>query len=152
MRGRRGVPWGITRYSAPHCGGTVSDFDLYEFPAGYDGRKTYVSVQGHSKSVPIIYTYKGTDGRNHILPDYPGGTDAFFASANNFPYYMSPKLEYKSPIDGAIISSRRAHEDHMRKHNVIEVGNEKWPTRTEAAPMPRSGYDVKRALDAARSA
>jgi hypothetical protein len=67
------------------------------------------------------------------------------------PYYMGPKLEYKSPIDGAVISSRRAHENHMREHNVIEVGNEKFPTRSDAAPMPRAGYDIKRALETARS-
>jgi hypothetical protein len=106
-------------------------------------------VQGHSKSIPALYTYKGTDGRNHVLPEH-GGTDEFFANASG-PTDYGAETAYKSPIDGAVISSRRAHENHMREHNVIEVGNEKFPTRSDAAPMPRAGYDIKRALETARS-
>jgi hypothetical protein len=128
--------------------GTMSGFNLYEFPEGSSGTRRYVSVQGHSKSIPIIYTYKGTDGRNHVLPEY-GGTDEFFAQGST-PFFLPSKLAYRSPIDGSTISSRKQHVDHMSAHNVIEVGNERWPTRTEVAPLPRAGHDIKRALDTAR--
>jgi hypothetical protein len=123
---------------------------LYEFPAGYEGRKTYVSVQGHSKSIPALYTYKGTDGRNHVLPEY-GGTDEYFAKGSG-PMIMPGIQSFRSPIDGTVIHSRAGVREHERKHNVIQVGDDKFPTRTEAAPMPRAGYDIKRALDTARSA
>lgn len=127
----------------------MSGFDLYEFPAGYYGRKTYVSVQGHSKSIPTLYTYKGTDGRNHVLPEY-GGTDEYFANGAG-PMIMPGITAFRSPIDGTVIHSRTGLRDHELRHNVIQVGNEKFPPRTEAAPMPRAGHDIKRALETARS-
>jgi hypothetical protein len=127
----------------------VSGFDLYEFPAGYAGRKTYVSVRGHSKSIPALYTYRGTDGRNHVLPEY-GGTDEYFAQGEG-PMIMASMRSFVSPIDGKLINSRVALSDHERQHNVIQVGNEKFPKRTEAAPMPRAGHDIKQALETARS-
>lgn len=114
------------------------------------GRKTFVSVHGHSKSIPALYTYKGTDGRNHVLPEY-GGSDEYFAKGAG-PMIMQSMQSFRSPIDGSVINTRAALSNHERQHNVIQVGNEKFPTRTEAAPMPRAGYDIKRALDTARSA
>lgn len=133
-------------------GVTVPGFDLYEFPAEYYGRKTYVSVQGHSKSIPALYTYKGTDGRNHVLPEY-GGTDKYFTKPNNFPMIMPGIQAFVSPIDGTVIHSRAGVRDHEKRHDVIQVGDDKLPPRTEAAPMPRAGHDIKRALETtARSA
>lgn len=32
---------------------------------------------------------------------------------------------YKSPIDGNWVTSRAQHREHMKHHDVIEVGNEK---------------------------
>lgn len=87
--------------------------------------------------------------RNHVLPEY-GGTDEFFANGA-MPFFLPPKLGYRSPIDGSVVSSRQQHHDHMRAHNVIEVGNERWPKREERAPLPRAGHDIKRAIEAARS-
>jgi hypothetical protein len=130
-------------------GVTVPGFDLYEFPEGYIGRKTYVTVQGHSKSIPALYTYKGTDGRNHVLPEH-GGTDEYFARASG-PMIMRGMTAFVSPIDGTVIHSRTGLSDHEKRHNVIQVGNEKFPPRTDAAPMPRAGHDIKRALETARS-
>lgn len=31
---------------------------------------------------------------------------------------------YKSPLDGSWVTSRSQHRNHMKKHDVIEVGNE----------------------------
>jgi hypothetical protein len=106
-------------------------------------------VQGHSKSIPALYTYKGTDGRNHVLPEY-GGTDEYFAKGRG-PMIMPGIQAFRSPIDGTIIHSRTGLRDHEKRHNVIQVGNDKFPPRTEAAPMPRAGHDIKRALETARS-
>lgn len=47
---------------------------------------------------------------------------------------------YRSPIDGKMVTSRTQHRDHMRKHDVVEVGNEKLsgkPKRQEKDPALR---------------
>lgn len=36
---------------------------------------------------------------------------------------------YRSMCDGSMITSRSQHREHMRRHGVIEVGNEKLPER-----------------------
>jgi hypothetical protein len=35
------------------------------------------------------------------------------------------QYDYLSPIDGSHISSKRKHRDHLKRHGVIELGNEK---------------------------
>lgn len=42
---------------------------------------------------------------------------------------------YKSMADGTMITSRSQHREHLRKHNCIEIGNEKMETRK---PVPIS--------------
>jgi hypothetical protein len=32
---------------------------------------------------------------------------------------------YKSMVTGEMIEGRKAHRDHLKRHNVIEVGNDK---------------------------
>ena len=39
---------------------------------------------------------------------------------------------YKSMITGEMIDSRSKHREHLRKHNCIEVGNEKMETKIPA--------------------
>ena len=39
--------------------------------------------------------------------------------------------DYKSPIDGEHVVSRHQHHEHMRKHGVIEMGNELPKPREE---------------------
>ena len=48
--------------------------------------------------------------------------------------------DYASPIDGEQVVSRHQHHEHMRKHNVIEMGSE--------VPKPReeTPFDWKNAL------
>lgn len=58
---------------------------------------------------------------------------------------------FKSPVDGSVVGSRTTLAEHNRRNDVVQVGTDKWPTRTDAAPMSRPGYDVKRALETARS-
>lgn len=52
------------------------------------------------------------------------------------PQVMRDIGEYVSPIDGTFISSRSQHRDHMRRHGVIEMGNDK-PTFRKAVTIPR---------------
>jgi len=118
------------------------EFDLYEFPKGYVGRKTYVHVEGHKRSIPVIYTYTGTDRRNHLRPDFGGTWD--HAAYGAGPMIMSDITPYRSPIDGAAVTSRSAHRDHMRAHGVIEVGNERIG-RTET-PIPEAKTDIRKAI------
>jgi hypothetical protein len=59
--------------------------------------------------------------------------------------------EFKSPVDNTVVGSRSALREHNKRNDVIQVGNDKFPKREERAPMTRAGYEVKRALDAARS-
>ena len=40
------------------------------------------------------------------------------------PRVMRDIAEYTSPMDGTRITSRSQHRDHMKRHRVIEVGNE----------------------------
>jgi hypothetical protein len=58
--------------------------------------------------------------------------------------------EYKSPLDGRMITSRSQHRDHMREHDVIEVGNEPignmTPPNTDAKPR-EIGEIVKRRIE-----
>lgn len=103
----------------------MADFDLYEFPADHVGRKTYVSVRGHSRSIPKCYTYRGTDGRNYIHPDFGGDWSGYPESAA---YVIGDIGEYVSVVDGSVISSRSQHRDHLRAHELVEVGNERMPT------------------------
>lgn len=122
--------------------------DLYEFPVDYVGRKTYVHVNGHSRSVPKPYTGIGWDGRNHVLPEYGGSADNF--GIGDAPMIMRDIAGYKSPLEAGVhISSRSAHRDHMRKHEVIEVGTQPLGSmkRDERAPMSRAGYEIARALN-----
>lgn len=122
-------------------------FDLYEFPKGWVGRKTYVSVKGHSRSIPKPYVYKGSDGRNYVLPEYGGDWSGY---GNAAPSIMSDISEYTSVVDGSVITSRSSHRDHLKRHELIEVGNERIGPRKEA-PTRRAGYDIKQALDQLRS-
>jgi hypothetical protein len=42
------------------------------------------------------------------------------------PVQVIPDIDgYVSPIDGKFIGSRSEHRDHMKRHGVIELGNDK---------------------------
>ena len=42
--------------------------------------------------------------------------------------------DYRSPIDGEHVVSRHQHHEHMKKHNVVEAGNE-LPKPREEVPF-----------------
>lgn len=122
------------------------ELDLYEFSPDHIGRKRYVSVRGHSKSVPAYKTYRGTDGRNHIHPDFGGTWDGL---GNESAYVMPDKLAYTSPIDGSRVESRSAHSEHCKRHGVVESGDLKigdLSRNRDNRPLDRAGRDVVRAM------
>lgn len=57
------------------------------------------------------------------------------------PMIMRDIGEYRSTLDGTMITSRPQHRDHMRKHDVVEVGNEKVGKMAAAAQAASSGVD-----------
>jgi len=127
----------------------VVDLELYEYPADHVGRKTYVNVQGHSRSVPKYKTYVGTDRRNYLRPEYGGDWSGI---GNNAFTIMPDKLEYVSPIDGTHVTSRSTHREHMQRHGVREAGDIKIGSmREDRAPMPRAAHDILRSIEQLRS-
>lgn len=124
--------------------------NLYEYPEGYTGRKTYVPVVGHSEWVPKYKTYQGTDGKRHLTPQF-GGTSEFMPNAAA--YVMPDKAGYLSPMSGQVIEGRAAHRDHMKAHGVVEAGDMKLGEYSglDRSPMGRAGDDIKRAVQELRS-
>jgi hypothetical protein len=118
--------------------------NLYEFPDDYVGRKTYVSVRGHVRSIPRYKTYLGSDSRNHLLPEYGGDEIVDNGSA----YLLPDKSPYVSPLDGSYVTSRSTHREHMRRHGVIEAGDMPMPTRQTNRDVhsPVSGYDIAHSI------
>lgn len=53
--------------------------------------------------------------------------------------------EYVSPVDGSHITSRSQHRDHLRQHQLVELGNERVKRRD--FEMPRMGHDIKAAIE-----
>lgn len=122
----------------------MSTSDLYEYDKEHVGRKTYVGVLGHTQMVPKHKTYRGADGRNHLRPEYGGNWDAL---PNQSAYFIPDKAGYQSPMDGNYVEGRSAHREHMRTHNVIEVGDQPVGTsRRDYAPMPSVGQDIARTI------
>lgn len=119
--------------------------DLYEFPADHVGRKTYVSVRGHSRSIPKYKTYRGTDGRNYVRPEFGGDWSGL---GNEAAYLMPDKAGYVSPLDGKFVEGRVAHRDHMKRHDVLEAGDIKFgEIANRERPLPGGiKYDIRRAL------
>ncbi|WP_428331960.1 hypothetical protein [Novosphingobium sp.] len=69
-------------------------------------------------------------------------------------FHQGEIYDYKSIIDGEHVNSRHKHHDHMRKHNVFEIGNEidalmdrpETPMPDLRAEMART-YDVVEAME-----
>jgi hypothetical protein len=119
--------------------------DLYDYPPGTVGRRIYVSVRGHSRSIPKFKTYLGTDSRNHVLPEYGGDGAGFGASSA---YYMPDTAGRKSPVDGSYIGSRSQLREHNLRNNVIEAGDTPMPTkqRDRDVHKPVSGRDIAESI------
>lgn len=119
--------------------------DLYDFPADHVGRKRYVGVRGHAKSVPVFKTYRGADGYNHLLPEYGGTLDGM---GNTGPLVLRDKDAYWSPLDGTVVEGRSAHRDHMKRHNVLEAGDYKIGDMSRSRDTTPRGIkdDIRRSI------
>lgn len=122
-----------------------NQLSLYDFPTGHIGRKTFVNVKGHSKSVPKYKTYSGHDGLNYLRPEYGGSWDALPVQST---YYIPDKAAYLSPMSRDVVEGRSAHREHMRVHGVMEAGDIKFGSMSaiEKAPLPSVSSDIRRAI------
>jgi len=48
--------------------------------------------------------------------------------------------DYRSPVDGKMITDKTQHREHLKRHDLIEVGNEKI---TPTAKLDTSQHDIK---------
>lgn len=56
---------------------------------------------------------------------------------SNAPIIMGDIQPYQSMIDGSIIESRSSHREHLKRHGMIEVGNEtKYLTQKRPLQAP----------------
>lgn len=116
--------------------------DLYEYPEGYQGRKRYVTVPGHGV-VAAYYTYH--DGsKNRILPEF-GGDPIDNKATGHTVHFMNDIGAYTSTVDGSRITTRSEHRDHIRQHDLIEVGNERMPSRPQENTSS-IGRDIQRTM------
>lgn len=95
--------------------------------------------------------YKAVFKAGKLFAEYENGQLTYLD-----PEYSAPKRsalpmpmvirdigEYVSPLDGSTITSRSQHRDHMRAHDVVEVGNERIGSMSAAA---ETGVKVDREL------
>lgn len=103
------------------------------------------------------YTARFRDGKmvaeyengelTYLDPSYHGSKRSDTVAA---PMVMRDIGEYVSPIDGAYITSRTSHRDHMRAHDVVEVGNQAVGSMSpQAAPTTdiELGQAIKRRVE-----
>ena len=62
------------------------------------------------------------------------------------PHVIGDLKEYLSPIDGSIINSRSDHRDHMKRHGVVEMGNENPQPKKEIPKVPGLKQDIYNAI------
>lgn len=68
----------------------------------------------------LLAEYEGGE-LTYLAPDYEPAKRSELPS----PYFMKDIGEYRSPIDNTMVTTRSQHREHMRIHDVIEVGTEK---------------------------
>lgn len=52
-------------------------------------------------------------------------------------YSVGDQYDYVSVVDGSHISSKRAHREHLKRHGLIEIGNEKAEMKPLQAQIPK---------------
>jgi hypothetical protein len=67
------------------------------------------------------------------------------------PYVIRDIGEYVSPIDNSTITSRSTHREHLKVHDVIEVGNERLRPVYEPVYTRDIGNTIKYRLDEVKS-
>lgn len=69
------------------------------------------------------------------------------------PQVMSDIEGYRSMADGTWISSRSQHRDHLKRHGMREVGNEKPDFSRRGPTIPRDSIrrEIKKTVDHMKS-
>jgi hypothetical protein len=50
-------------------------------------------------------------------------------------FFVLPDIQpYRSMVTGEMIGGRRQHREHLKTHNVVEVGNEKITPKPQTLP------------------
>lgn len=64
------------------------------------------------------------------------------------PMVMGDIKPYKSMVDGSMIESRSSHREHLRKHQLVEIGNEikHHMAKQERRPDPTIRRDLVEAM------
>lgn len=123
----------------------MAAIDLKEYPTDYRGAKRYVFVRSVGKVVAACYTHYR--GGYELLPEY-GGPDFEESKAHGSNIQVMRDIgEYTSVVDGTHVSSRSQHRDHIRRHDLIEVGNQAIGSMGKPQDSgPRIGHDIQRTL------
>jgi hypothetical protein len=80
----------------------------------------------------------------YLTPEYQTAKRSDIAA----PMVIRDIGEYQSPLDGQMITTRSQHRDHMRAHDVVEVGNERMPAAPSAPAVDRDlGKAIKRRIE-----
>lgn len=101
-----------------------------------------------------IYEYHCPECDNRFemfrhMSEYKAPTDCECgAQANKVlsaPYVIEDIKPYRSVVTGERIKGRSHHREHLRQHELVEVGNEPVKQRKDI-PMPDLVPDIKRAI------
>jgi len=67
------------------------------------------------------------------------------------PQVMRDIEGYQSPIDGKFIGSRSQHRDHLKRHGVIEYGNDMPKPRAITIPRESIRAEIKNSVEAMKA-
>lgn len=65
------------------------------------------------------------------------------------PMIICDRVEYRSTIDGSMITGRKQHRDHLKTHGCVEIGNEAPKEHTVRVKIDKNelGRDIKTAIE-----
>lgn len=91
-------------------------------------RKRWIQYPGSKELIPVDIDYQ--------------------ASTSSGPFILGDYDAYKSMVTGEMVDGRRAHREHLLRHDVIEVGND-FDKRPQKAPIAVPGLkdDLIRAFN-----
>lgn len=61
------------------------------------------------------------------------------------PHVMQDIEPYRSVVTGELIGGRHQHREHLKRHNLVEIGNEPVKER-KRVPLPPLAPDIKRTI------
>ena len=55
--------------------------------------------------------------------------------------------DYKSMHDGSVIGGRTAHKEHLKRHGLVELGNDKQSASWKKSSLPPVEADIKETIE-----